>query len=160
MTVELRTASAADRPAIRELFDSYLRELAQFREVAVGATRASEYPYFDRYWSDPDRVPFAIWSNGKLAGFALVRRLGGADGEVMQLAEFFVRPEERRIGIGRQGVTALWTQLPGRWELQVMEGNLPAVSFWRRCVGAQARNWRVEEIQAADGRRLYFHLEV
>jgi predicted acetyltransferase len=160
MAVELCTASRDDRALFRELLDQYLRELAEHREFAVGASDASEYPYFELYWSECDRFPFGIWSGDKLVGFALIRRVHTAESEVMQVAEFFVRPEHRRNGIGSEAIEEVWRQHRGRWELQVMKGNTSAVNFWEKCISSHAQQWEVEEIQAEDGRRLFFHFEV
>jgi predicted acetyltransferase len=160
MTVEVRAASNDEQAVIMTLLDQYLRELRRFREFPVGATNAAGYPYFQDYWSEPDRLPFTIWANGELAGFALIRRISDEHGWVMQMAEFFIQPQYRRQGIGHAAAVALWQQFPARWELQVMKGNGPAIEFWRTCIDAQAQAWHVEEISANDGPRLVFHFEV
>ena len=158
--VELRKASKDEGPLLRELLDQYLRELSEHREFAVGARSASEYSYFELYWSEPGRFPLGIWSGDKLLGFALIRRVHDAQSELMQVAEYYVRPEHRRVGVGRNAIAEVWRQYRGPWELQVMKGNVAAVNFWQKCISSYAHQWRVEEIQAGDGRRLFFHFEV
>jgi predicted acetyltransferase len=160
MTVELRAPAKDEQAVIMTLLDQYLRELSHFRQFAVGATNAAEYPYLQSYWSEPDRFPFTVWSNHELAGFAPIRRISDEHGGVMQLAEFFIQPQYRRQGIGHTAAVALWKQFPGRWELQVMKDNRPAIEFWRNCIHAQAQVWHVDEIIADDGPRLFFHFEV
>jgi predicted acetyltransferase len=160
MTVEVRVASNDEQAVTMTLLDQYLRELRHFREFPVGATTAAGYPYLQDYWSEPDRFPFTLWSNDELAGFALIRRIRDEHGWVMHLAEFFIQPQYRRQGIGQTAAVALWQQFPGRWELQVMKGNRPAIEFWRNCIQAQAQVWHVEEIITNDGPRLLFYFEV
>ncbi len=140
--------------------DEYLGELSLFREVAVGAMKAAEYPYLEDYWSDPDRFPLTVWSNQEIVGFALVRRLRGREPPVMQVAEFFVKRDHRRRGIGRAAAVAIWDQFPGPWELQVLKGNHAAAAFWKECINARAAAWQVDEIHADDGRRLFFRFHV
>lgn len=160
MAIEVREAAKDEQALIETLLDQYLQESSPFREVAVGATDAAGYPYLPYYWSEVDRLPFTIWSNNELAGFALIRRIGDDHGWVMQVAEFFIKPEYRRQGIGQAAAAALWKQFPGRWELQVMKGNRAAIEFWSTCVKAQAQGWHMNEILADDGQRLCFHFEV
>ena len=160
MTVEVRAAAKDEQAVIMTLLDQYLRELSHFREFAVGATNAAGYPHLQDYWSEPDRQPFTIWSHDELAGFALVRRVSDEHGWVMQMAEFCIRPQYRRQGIGQTAAITLWKRFPGRWELQVMKGNRPAIRFWRNSIAAQAQVWHVDEIIADDGPRLFFHFEV
>jgi predicted acetyltransferase len=148
-------ARESERPAIESLLERYLIELSQHREVAVGATRAVEYPYLKDYWSDRDRFPFTVWSNNELVGFILVR-----GGSVFQIAEFFIEPNHRRHGIGSRAVASIFREFPGRWELQVMTGNESGLRFWEKCIHTHARSWNVEQIVAADGRRQFFHFEI
>lgn len=140
--------------------DGYLCEIAGFREVHVGATDVTSYPYFLLYWSEQDRFPFTIWSEGKLAGFAFVRCVRDLGTETMQIAEFYIVPEKRRQGIGSAAAEALWRSFPGKWELQVHIRNKEATKFWSRCIGENSVQDRVEEISDDDGRRLFFNFSV
>ena len=158
--VAVRQASVTDREELEILLDRYLAELSQYRENAAGATSAAEYPYFELYWSNADRFPFAIRVNETVVGFALIRRLKENSVVVFQVAEFFVFPGCRRRGIGSMAIASIWKQLPGSWELQVIRGNDSAFRFWRDCVSRHAKTWTVEPILATDGRRHFFHFEI
>jgi predicted acetyltransferase len=48
--------------------------------------------------------------------------------------EFFVLRAFRRKGIGDRAASEIFNHFPGRWQLQVLEKNLPAQAFWRRVV--------------------------
>jgi predicted acetyltransferase len=84
------------------------------------------------YWSDPDRHPFLIRMDGKLAGLILVKKgPRSAGGEaVWDMAEFFVVRAWRRRGIGTLAAHEIWKRFPGPWEVRVMQANVLAAQFW------------------------------
>jgi len=158
--LEVRTANKAEEPLIKSLLDAYLRELSSYRDIAVDATMVVDYPYLHLYWSELERYPFILRSSSELAGFALIRQIAAQPATCMSVAEFYVVPDKRRQGLGRAAAQLLWKRFPGTWQLQVMKGNQPAMEFWRACIQEYASAWWVEEIQAPDGQRLYYHFEV
>jgi predicted acetyltransferase len=102
----------------------------------VGADGRFGYGNLPLYWSDPDRRPFLVRMNGKLVGLVFVRRgQNVSDNEtVWDMAEFFVLRGYRRRGIGTNVAHEVWKHLPGRWEVRVMESNVPARLFWARAI--------------------------
>ena len=56
-----------------------------------------------------------------------------------RLCEFFVLRALRGRGIGRAAALALFRSFPGRWEVEEMRRNEPAVRFWRRVIGEYTR---------------------
>lgn len=153
MEVDLTELRPGDRPTIVALLDDYLHELAGHREIAIGATEASSYPYLDAYFSEAGRHAFLIRHNGKVVGFTLIRG-PASTGRVWQVAEFYIAPGSRHIGIGREATASIWGRFPGSWELQVHARNSAAVQFWASCIEASAEEPPVmEEIATADGRR-------
>jgi predicted acetyltransferase len=100
------------------MLESNLREL--------GAS--TNYPYLESYWSDPARYPFVIMSAGRVAGFALVRRLNA--GNELEMAELYIAPEFRRIGIGRTAAKALLAEFSGKWRISVLNSNTVGARFW------------------------------
>ena len=94
MPVTLRQATRDDRGRLRGLLAEYLFEFDG---------RTEPYPYFDAYWSESERLPFLIEADGELVGLCLIRiRDGGWD-----IAEFSIRPDHRRRGMGRAAVEAV-----------------------------------------------------
>ena len=61
---------------------------------------------------------------------------------MMEVAEFYVRPEYRWQGIGKTAASQLWKQFPGSWKLEVIKENLDGVAFWRKCLEAYAPDCR------------------
>jgi predicted acetyltransferase len=119
---EIVPAGPKEKPLLSSMLESNLREL--------GAPKT--YSYFESYWSDPARYPFVIMSGGRMAGFALVRRLNA--GNEVEMAEFYVAPEFRRVGIGRAAAKALFAEFPGEWRISVLDSNAVGVLFWSQVV--------------------------
>jgi predicted acetyltransferase len=160
MAVDLSEARLGDRDTIADLLDDYLQELAQHREVAVGATDSRSYPYLDGYFSEPGRRAFLIRREGKLAGFALIRE-PASTGRFWEVAEFFITPASRRMGVGRDALALIWRRFPGSWELQVHARNTAALRFWTSCIEASAQeDPELTEVETVDGKRFQFDFRV
>jgi len=117
----LRPAEPGDRALLRQLLAAYLLEFDG---------RTEPYPYFDAYWSEPERLPFLIEADGELVGLCLIRiRDGGWD-----IAEFSIRPDHRRRGMGRAAVEAVAerARAAGAAHLQakVHPDNHEVLPFW------------------------------
>lgn len=160
MEPKIQLASVEEKDTIAIMMEAYLHELSAYREIAIGATTVAEYPYFKLYWIEPERHPFFIHYAGEVAGFALIRQVRLYPLACTSVAEFYILPGKRRLGIGRTAVQLLWKHFPGDWELQVIKNNKPGLEFWRSCIHTYASSWRVEEIQAQDGKRFFYHFEI
>ena len=161
MQTELVVAGSSDADLINSLLDEYLLELGSYRNVPSGAANPVSYPYLDAYWSEPGRHVFIIQHGGHSVGFALIRDPTSTKSTVYQLAEFYIKPERRRLGIGRSAVCAIWRRFPGQWELQVHTRNSAAVQFWESCLEAvTSESPKVREVQGRDGKRIQFHFSV
>ena len=161
MQTELVVAGSSDADLINSLLDEYLLELGSYRDVPSGATTSASYPYLNAYWSEPGRHAFIIQRGGYSVGFVLIRDPTSTKSAVYQLAEFYIKPESRRLGIGRRAVRAIWRRFPGKWELQVYTQNSAAVQFWESCIKAVAGELlQRREVQGRDGRRIQFHFSV
>jgi predicted acetyltransferase len=161
VATELVEAKAEDAGVIAALLDDYLREIARYRDVSMGATDAANYPYLTAYWSEPGRHPFLVRHNGAFVGFVLARGPASLGRPRSQVAEFYIAPESRRLGVGREAVACLWRRFPGAWELQVHARKPTALGFWSSCIEAAAPEPPVvTQVQAADGNRVQFTFHV
>lgn len=157
--IVLARVAADQRAALDALVDAYLAELAAHREKPVGPTCAAEYVYLPAYWHEAGRHPFFIEAQGARVGFVLVREV--LDEGVIQMSDFYLRPDHRRGGIGRAALVEVWTRFPGRWELQVHLKNEAASAFWPRCIEAHATGpIEAREVFEEDGRRVEYRFTV
>ena len=97
---------------------------------------AGEYPYFDLYWTEPGRQAWVIGDAAPM-GFALTRKLeteGACGAPVRQMAEFYIRPEARRTGLGLRAAAQIFAQGPGLWQVGILADNAAAQRFWPRAI--------------------------
>lgn len=133
--VTVDVAGVEEKPVFRRLLQLYLYDFTEFIDGDLNDHGEFAYPYLDHYWaaaSGETRVPYLVRADGKLAGFALVRRDG--DGP-WKMAEFFVLRGYRRAGVGARAASATFERHPGAWEVHEVRTNLPAQTFWRRVIG-------------------------
>ena len=110
MSVELRPGSWDDLPAIAQ--------------IQAASPEASQ-------WDVPEYLKYDLLvalCDGRVAGFAVARRLAEAESELLNLA---VHPAFRRRGVGRRMVAALIAGHPGVLWLEVRESNVGARKFYK-----------------------------
>ncbi len=134
MSVEIVPAGPSACSVIANLMELYIHDFTELTddEIELGEDGRYGFGELSTYWSDPDRHPFLIRSEGRLAGFALIK-LGSEiakDPDAMDVAEFFVARGCRRLGVGREAAFAIWDRFPGRWLVRVLESNVGAARFW------------------------------
>jgi len=161
MVVELVKADHSNFRQIESMLDDYLGELSNYREVSIGATSSANYQHLDAYWSEVGHHIFLIQYSKQVVGFAFIRDLNSTELVAHQVAEFYVRPDSRRLGIGRSAVLEIWKLFPGKWELQVHIRNTAAIRFWVSCIDTETGDKpQLQEIKAGDGRRLQFNFRI
>jgi predicted acetyltransferase len=113
------------------MLSAYLRELSQYGDVD------HEYRFFDSYWVDRERRPYIIAIGERTGGFALVNTWSpSGKGADFAVAEFYVLPEFRGTGVGKQAFTSLLHNRSGIWELSVMSKNEAGKAFWQRALAS------------------------
>lgn len=143
LLVEIRIslASFQEKTILRNLIQYYLYEFSELDGVVMNESGLFDYHYLDHYWTEPDRYPFLVRVDDKLAGFALLRRgtyfprQEDQTETPMIIAEFFVMKNYRRNGVGTQVAFQLFDRFPGRWEIAQEPNNIEGQDFWRRVIG-------------------------
>ena len=131
MEIKLHPASEAEKPQVWEMLSAYLGELSQYGEVD------REYRFFDSYWVDRDRWPYIIAIGERTAGFALINTWSpSGNGTDFAVAEFYVLPEFRGTGVGKQAFASLLRKRSGIWELSVMSKNEAGKAFWESALAS------------------------
>lgn len=161
MVVKLVKAKQSNSRQIESMLDDYLGELSNYREVSIGATSSAYYQHLEAYWSEIGRHIFLIQCSKRVVGFAFIRDPDSTESDFHQVAEFYVRPDSRRLGLGRSAVLEIWNLFSGQWELQVHTRNTAAVKFWVSCIDTEtADKTQLQEIKARDGRRLQLNFRI
>jgi len=122
--MEYRRATAADVPALAAMNRQLIRDEGHRNPMTVAELA-------DRMagWLAGEYEAVLFEEGGSPVGYALYRR----QPEYVYLRHLFVRPEDRRRGVGRAAVGWLrrhaWAG--GRVRVEVLVGNAAGVAFWR-----------------------------
>lgn len=146
----VETDRSAD-PILRNLFEHYLHDMAQWFEFDSKEDGSYSYPT-ERIWEEGYRV-FLVYRERVPCGFALV---GSAESFIREagvndIDEFFVVRRYRRRGVGRAFATWLWDTMPGEWLVRVFQRNEPAMPFWRTTIGTYTGDAFTETVHKEKG---------
>jgi predicted acetyltransferase len=116
---------------LRTEYESYLTELVSFGAELTREPGGFWQPDYFSYWlGEPMCHPLVVPE----IGFAMVGdrefEYRNHDTEFV-LCEFYVVPEARGRGLGRELARHVIAKWPGTWELSVLKRNAPALRFWR-----------------------------
>ncbi|RBP04466.1 GNAT family N-acetyltransferase [Rossellomorea aquimaris] len=136
MNMIVEQVAYENKAALRHLIELYLYDFSEFTHDDVNEFGLYDYKYVDHYWSEPDRFPFFIKVEDKLAGFALIRSIKDEDTDhYHSMAEFFIMKKYRQRDVGRKAAISLFEKFSGRWEVSVIKENKSAYSSWRKTIG-------------------------
>jgi predicted acetyltransferase len=121
VNLNLREALPGERTLLERMLAEYLFEFDG---------RTEPYPYLDLYWEQVGRRPFLIEADGEPVGLCLIRDRGHG----WSVAEFWVQPSLRRLGVGRTAVEAVVERGKAAGaeclEAKVHPDNREALPFW------------------------------
>jgi predicted acetyltransferase len=134
--IEVIPAAPDQQPIVANLIELYAHDFSEFHDIELGEDGRFGYPNLARFWSEPNKHPFLVRIDGRLAGFALVRKGSEVTGEpaIWDMAEFFVVRKHRRHGNGTRIAQEVWRRFPGPWEIRVMQANEAARGFWAKAI--------------------------
>lgn len=134
MEVKLERAGLAEKPAMFDMMQRYIKEFSAFEPIEPDENGVYNYNNFDSYWTRPERMAFFITVDGQRAGLVLVNRNHYVNllRPSRSIAEFYVAPEFRRMGVGTAAARLLTESLGGWWQLMMHPKNLPSHQFWPR----------------------------
>ncbi len=92
------------------------------------------YPWFDNYFTDDDRHAYFIKNGNDFLGMALVNENLKFNKSGKCVAEFLIMPRYRRNHIGKKVAYDIFEKFKGDWEVQPMENNPIAYSFWKNII--------------------------
>jgi predicted acetyltransferase len=146
MEYAVEPAKISDREIIKRLLQPYLTELSQFDDISPDHKNEKGeyiYPYLNDYWREDNRFPYLFYCNGKLAGFALVRRVD----YYYEMAEFYVLPEFRGHSLGMACATDIFRRHAGIWRIGFNKQNFASRQLWGK-LAQKLANGDIEEGEA------------
>lgn len=135
MRISLSKAFSAENKIFMNLFQLYDHDFSEYLDFDVNDEGKFEpYKYLDEYWIDPDRYPYLIKVDDRIAGFALVRTIREGNRRYHSITEFFILRRYRRNGVGKEVAKRIFSIHKGEWEVYQVEKNRPAQSFWNKVI--------------------------
>ena len=128
MTTVLQPITLRHRPTVSRLWQLYQHDLSEFRGTKPDTRGRFKTDRLRRYLGDADRIGYLFRQGPHLAGFALIRGIGG---QPRVMGEFFVVRAARRQRVGHEAALAIMQRHPGTWEIAFQEDNIGAARFWR-----------------------------
>ena len=93
-----------------------------------------EYNWFDNYFTDNDRHAYFIKNGNNYLGMVMVNENLKFNKNGKSISEFLIMPKYRRNHIGKQVAYQIFEKFRGNWEVQPMENNPIAYSFWKNII--------------------------
>lgn len=127
MKIKIEEILLEDKEIIKNLLFDYQKEL-------LDTDNPDEYKYLDSYWNEQDRYPFYIKKDEEIVGFVFVNTHTLITKDSHSIAEFFIMPKYRKLGIGEVAAKIVFEKFAGNWEVRVLEENLNAQLFWQKVI--------------------------
>lgn len=134
MNIEVIPANYEYLTVVQNLARFYVYDLTEF--MGWPCPESGLFGGCDEFledWRNDRNFPYVLRVEGELAGFAGVKRNEGVHGECF-VQEFFILRKFRRKSVGRSIATWLFDKFPGRWRVQQLLQNSPAIDFWRAVI--------------------------
>jgi predicted acetyltransferase len=138
MDIQITIAEKNEQPILENLMQLYQYDFSEMCGDDCNEQGLFVDEHLHLYWIEDHRFPFLIRVDGKLAGFALVRRMIEVkeDPPPYSIAEFFIMRKYRRLGVGEQAAFFLFDLFPGKWHVAEIPENLGGIRFWRKVIAA------------------------
>jgi predicted acetyltransferase len=134
MDIAVERTSRSDRDLVRRMMELYLYDFSEFDGSDLNEHGVFGYGDLDYFWFEETHAAFVVRVDGHLAGFVLVDNEVVIEDNERSMTEFFVVRKYRGQGVGRAVARRIFDEMPGKWEVRVIEANVPAQGFWRRII--------------------------
>lgn len=72
--LELIQVTIQQKPMLENLLELYAYDFTEFCDFDIGDNGFYGYEELSLYWTDPNRLPYFIYVEKKLAGFVLIQK--------------------------------------------------------------------------------------
>ena len=145
MDYEIIKVEKKDKDKLYRLLQYALYDGSQYIDNEIDEDCLFEYGWFDNYFTDDDRDAYFIKNGDKYLGMVMVNENLKFNEEGKCIAEFLIMPRFRRHHIGKKVAYDVFEMFKGDWEVQPMENNPTAYSFWKNIINEYTNgNYRVK----------------
>lgn len=123
-----------EKDKLYRLLQYALYDGSQYIDNEINDNCIFEYKWFDNYFTDDDRDAYFIKDGDKFLGMAMVNENLKFNNSGKCIAEFLIMPMYRRNHIGKKVAYDIFEMFKGDWEVQPMENNPIAYSFWKNII--------------------------
>lgn len=134
MKYEIVDVTLKDKEKLYKLLQFALYDGSQYIDNDINDNLVFEYNWFDNYFTDNDRNAYFIKSDNKYLGMVMVNQNLKFNNKGKCVAEFLIMPKYRRHHIGKKVAYDIFGKFKGDWEVQPMENNPIAYSFWKNII--------------------------
>ncbi len=113
------------------LLEKYLEEINNYEYIEKDKKDLRGPKWLEYFYETSVHFGYFIEFNNEICGFVLVcNKCFYSSDDRYFLSEFYIAKEYRRLGLGKDAATRLFTTLKGKWELSVHPRNLTSIRFW------------------------------
>ena len=134
MYYEIVKVKKEDKDKLYRLLQYALYDGSQYIDNEINDECIFEYKWFNNYFTDDDRDAYFIKDGNKFLGMAMVNENLKFNEEGKCISEFLILPKYRRCHIGKRVAYDIFNMFKGDWEVQPMENNPIAYSFWKNII--------------------------
>lgn len=134
--IKVIKATANQEPILANLLELMAYEHTEQWKFDIGDNGFYGYEDLPLFWTDPNRYPYLIYVNDKIAGLVMVQKGSpiSDDKDIWDIAEFFIMKKYKKQGIGTFVTQKIWSQFKGRWQVRVLVENKIASAFWLQAI--------------------------
>ena len=145
MEYQIVEATEKDKEKLYRLLQYALYDGSQYIDNDINEDCIYEYKWFDKYFTEPSRNAYFIKNNKDYLGMVFVNEYLKFNKSGKCIAEFLILPRYRRNHIGKQVAYDIFNMFKGDWEVQPMENNPIAYSFWKNIINEYTKgNYEVK----------------
>lgn len=134
MNYEIVNVKKEEKEKLYRLLQFALYDGSQYIDNNINEDIIYEYGWFDNYFTDDDRYAYFIKSGNNYIGMVLVNENLKYIKHGKSVSEFLILPRFRRCHIGKKVAYDIFNMFKGKWEVQPMENNPIAYSFWKNII--------------------------
>lgn len=151
MNFELVSVDKQDKEKLYRLLQYAMYDGSQYIDNDINMDCIFDYKWFDNYFTDSDRNAYFIKKDDKYLGMVMVNENLKFQQNGKSIAEFLIMPKYRRHHIGKKVAYGIFDKFKGNWEVQPMENNPIAYSFWKNVINEYTNgNYTIKNDETED----------